>query len=88
MPGIWPHKSGRILKKHLPNSHHVKRDIYNTRARIRKEELQGYTAFGAMIKIMDEKGMAYCVKWEDEAETIPVGIIFITNQGMVLTSHF
>jgi len=67
----------------------VDRDIYNARALIRRERLDGCTATVTTLKDFNDAGIHYRVKWVDEEKKDElVGLLFsyLTLLGMVKES--
>ena len=53
---------GIVQQKHL-GTHYTRKDIYNARALLRREKLGGLGPTAALIRLFDERGVPYIVKW-------------------------
>ncbi|KAJ6437607.1 HEC/Ndc80p family protein [Purpureocillium lavendulum] len=51
-------------------------DIYNARARINRDKLNGHSPTAALIKLFDEKEIPYFVKWADDEPNRLVGLVW------------
>lgn len=86
--GIRSREIGALIRDGFPDSSYIRKDIYNARAKIRKEKLGGYTPAGALIKSFDENGIKYRVKWADEDETELLALVFTFNGLMDITKQY
>lgn len=74
--GIRARDIGGIVRDHFPDSVYTARDIYNARARINRENLGSYNSTAALIKLFDEKGIPYIVKWDSDEPSRLVGLVW------------
>jgi hypothetical protein len=69
-----------VVSDHDATSVLTRRDIYNARATLRHEALNGRTPSGALIHIFDdmksEFHLDYRVQWEDDKQTRFLGLVF------------
>ncbi|OBS17315.1 hypothetical protein FPOA_12188 [Fusarium poae] len=62
---------GGIVRDHFSDSVYTKRDIYNARTRISRENLGGYSSAAALIKLFDGKEIPYVAEWaKDEPDRL------------------
>jgi hypothetical protein len=74
--GIRARDIGGIVRDHFPDSVYTKRDIYNARAQINRENLGSYSSTAALIKFFDEKEIPYVTEWvRDEPDRL-VGLVW------------
>ncbi|KAK4077247.1 hypothetical protein Purlil1_12430 [Purpureocillium lilacinum] len=66
---------GIVQQKHL-GTHYTRKDIYNARARLRREKLEGLSPTAALIKLFDERGIPYIVKWSTTEPDRLVGLLW------------
>ncbi|KAK3346451.1 hypothetical protein B0T25DRAFT_583640 [Lasiosphaeria hispida] len=59
---IRTHKVDTIIRDGFPDSHFKRRDIYNARANIRRQQLAGYTTASALMVALDHGNINYIVK--------------------------
>ncbi|KJZ70048.1 hypothetical protein HIM_10552 [Hirsutella minnesotensis 3608] len=65
-----------IVKEKHPGTLYTGRDIYNARALLRREKLGGLGPTAALIKLFDERGIPYIVKWSSTEPDRLVGLIW------------
>ncbi|EAQ84699.1 hypothetical protein CHGG_08713 [Chaetomium globosum CBS 148.51] len=65
-----------IVKNQHADSALTRRDIYNARALIKRQKLDSYNPTAALIKIFDEKGVPYVVKWSEAEPSRLVGLVW------------
>nr|UUW39089.1 putative transposase [Epichloe sp. LpTG-3]UUW39107.1 putative transposase [Epichloe sp. LpTG-3] len=66
---------GIVQEKHR-GTHYTRRDIYNARALLRREKLGGLGPTAALIKLFDERGIPYIVKWSATEPDRLVGLLW------------
>ena len=66
---------GIVHEKHM-GTHYTRRDIYNARALLRREKLGGLAPTAALIKLFDERGIPYIVKWSATEPDRLVGLLW------------
>ncbi|OAQ62573.1 transposase [Purpureocillium lilacinum] len=66
---------GIVQEKHR-ETHYTRRDIYNSRALLRREKLGGLSPTAALIKMFDERGVPYIVKWSLAESDRLVGLLW------------
>ncbi|OBS15455.1 hypothetical protein FPOA_13724 [Fusarium poae] len=74
--GIRARDIGGIVRDHFPDSVYTKRDIYNARTRISRENLGGYSSTAALIKLFDGKEIPYVAKWAKDEPDRLVGLVW------------
>jgi hypothetical protein len=74
--GIRARDVRSVVEQQHPDSVLTRRDIYNARARVNREKLGGYNPTAALIKLFDEQGISYIVKWSDNEPTRLVGLVW------------
>ncbi|KAL9561323.1 hypothetical protein ACKAV7_014678 [Fusarium commune] len=74
--GIRARDIGGIVRDHFPDSVYTKRDIYNARARISRENLGGYSSTAALIKLFDDKEIPYVAEWAKDEPDRLVGLVW------------
>jgi hypothetical protein len=71
---------------------YTRKDIYNVRAKMRKVNLDGYTAAGALIKALDnvdgDTANHYEVEWADAAETLFCSLVWGFESCLEATSIY
>ena len=65
-----------MVQEQHPESAFTQRDIYNARALINRDKLNGYTPPAAMIKLFDELDIPYLAKWADNEPSRLVGLVW------------
>ncbi|EGY20890.1 uncharacterized protein VDAG_02414 [Verticillium dahliae VdLs.17] len=65
-----------VLEEQHPDSILTQRDIYNARALISRDKLQGRNPTAALIKLFDEIHVPYIVKWTDDDPDRLVGLVW------------
>lgn len=71
--GVSNRQIATQLRERFPEVPFARRDLENTRAKIRKDNLDGYTPFQAAMKYLDEQGVHYEVKWARSSANDPEG---------------
>ncbi|KJZ68074.1 hypothetical protein HIM_12537 [Hirsutella minnesotensis 3608] len=66
---------GIVREKH-PGTLYTRKDIYNARALLVRQKLDGLGPTAALIKLFDEKGIPYIVKWSVAEPDRLVGLIW------------
>ncbi|KAK1447047.1 hypothetical protein CMEL01_08886, partial [Colletotrichum melonis] len=74
--GIRARDIRAIVQEQFPEASFTQRDIYNARARINREKLNGYSPTAALIKLFDERGIPYIVKWAADEPNRLVGLVW------------
>jgi hypothetical protein len=74
--GIRARDVRNIVKNQHKDSVLTRRDIYNARALINRQKLDSYNPTAALIKIFDEKGIPYLVKWSEAEPSRLVGLVW------------
>lgn len=74
--GIRARDVRAIVKQQHPNAVCTQRDIYNARALINREKLDGYTPTAALIKLFDGMKIPYLVKWAAEQPNWLLGLVW------------
>lgn len=74
--GIRARDVRAIVQQQHPESSLTRKDIYNARARINRDNLKGYTPTAALIKLFDEGGILYLVKWADDEPYRLLGLVW------------
>ncbi|KAI8648711.1 Cycloeucalenol cycloisomerase [Fusarium keratoplasticum] len=64
------------------------RDIYNARALINRDKLNGYTPTAALIKLFDEMDVPYVVKWADDEPSRLVGLVWTFSYCLQIWKRF
>ncbi|KAM4061687.1 MULE transposase [Hirsutella rhossiliensis] len=59
-----------------PGTVYMRRDIYNARALLRRENLGGMSPTAALIKLFDERGIPYIAKWSETEPDRLVGLVW------------
>lgn len=75
-PGISNREVASSLRERFPGIIFTRRQVRNTRYKLRKAQLDGYTPFQATMKFLDEKGIHYKVLWSPEDQTKPLGLFW------------
>ncbi len=57
---IWARDVRAVAQKEYPESIFTQRDIYNTRARLNRDQLGSYSSTAALIKLFNEREVAAC----------------------------
>ncbi|RKK89591.1 hypothetical protein BFJ70_g17849, partial [Fusarium oxysporum] len=73
--GIRARDVRAVVEEQHPESSFTQRDIYNARALINREKLNGYTPTAALIKLFDEMEIPYLVKWADDQPNRLLGLV-------------
>ncbi|KAK2729952.1 mutator-like element, partial [Colletotrichum kahawae] len=74
--GIRARDVRAVVQDQYPDSTFTQRDIYNARALINREKLDGYSSTAALIKLFDEREVPYVVKWADDKPSRLVGLVW------------
>ncbi|RKK65216.1 hypothetical protein BFJ69_g16488 [Fusarium oxysporum] len=74
--GIRARDVRAIVEEQHPESTFTQRDIYNARALINRDKLNGYTPTAALIKLFDDMEIPYLVKWADDQPNRLLGLVW------------
>ncbi|KAK4067510.1 hypothetical protein Purlil1_13843 [Purpureocillium lilacinum] len=74
--GIRARDVRAIVQHEHPESSLTRKDIYNARARINRDKLNGYSPTAALVKLFDEMELPYFVKWADDEPSRLVGLVW------------
>ncbi|KAJ6439000.1 mutator-like element [Purpureocillium lavendulum] len=74
--GIRARDVRAVVQEQHPETVFTRRDIYNARALINCDKLDGYTPTAALIKLFDETKIPYLVKWDDSSPDRLLGIVW------------
>ena len=66
---------GIVQEKHH-GTHFTRRDIYNARALLRREKLDGLSPTAALIKLFDARGIPYVARWSVEEADRLLGLVW------------
>lgn len=86
--GIRAREVGALVRDQPPDSVYTRKDIYNNKALIRKQDLGGRTPTGALLSDFDELGIDYVIQWADEAKTTFTGLVFTFSEALDLTQQY
>lgn len=73
--GIRARDVRAVVEEQHPESQLTQRDIYNARALINRDKLNGYAPTAALIKLFDEMEVPYLVKWADDQPNRLLGLV-------------
>ena len=76
-----------VAEKH-PDTVLTQKDIYNARSAIAREKLDGLNPTAALIKLFDEQGVIYKVKWADDEPNRLVGLVWTFPSCIRLWKRF
>lgn len=74
--GIRARDVRAVVEQEHPDTTFTQRDIYNARAQINREKLDGHTSTAALIKHFDKKKIPYLVKWADDEPNRLLGLVW------------
>jgi hypothetical protein len=74
--GIRARDVRAIIEEQHPESIFTRRDIYNARALVNREKLAGYSPTAALIKLFDERGIPYIIKWAPDEPDRLLGLVW------------
>ena len=74
--GIRARDVRAVVQEQHPETFLTRKDIYNARALITREKLDGYTPTSALIKLFDEGKIPYITKWADDEPNRLVGLVW------------
>ncbi|KAL6405570.1 hypothetical protein AUP68_11330 [Ilyonectria robusta] len=74
--GIRARDVRAVVEEQHPESQFTQRDIYNARALINRDKLNGYAPTAALIKLFDEMEVPYLVKWADDQPNRLLGLVW------------
>lgn len=74
--GIRARDVRAVVQEQHPETVFTRKDIYNARALINCDKLNGYTPTAALIKLFDEQKIPYLVKWADNNSNRLLGIVW------------
>jgi len=77
-----------VVEEQHPESSFTQRDIYNARALINREKLNGYTPTVALIKLFDDMEIPYLVKWADDQLNRLLGLVWTFPYGIQMWKRF
>ncbi|EWZ28411.1 hypothetical protein FOZG_17896 [Fusarium oxysporum Fo47] len=86
--GIRARDIGGIVRDHFPDSVYTKRDIYNARARISRENVGGYSSTAALIKLFDDKETPYVAEWAKDEPDRLVGLVWTFSYCIQMWRRF
>ncbi|EGU71885.1 hypothetical protein FOXB_17607 [Fusarium oxysporum f. sp. conglutinans Fo5176] len=86
--GIRARDVRAVVQEQHPESAFTQRDIYNARARINRDKLNGYTPTAALIKLFDEIDIPYVVKWADDEPSRLVGLVWTFSYCLQMWKRF
>ena len=81
-------KVSSLITKQFPNSTLINKDIYNTRLKLRRKELNSYTPTSALIITFNTKGILYKVKYADKDKTDLINLVFIIKKLIKITVRY
>jgi len=67
------------MRKQFPGIVFDQRQLRNCRHRLRKKANQGYIAFPATMKLLDDAGVHYTVKWSASDDRKPEALFWTTD---------
>ena len=70
-PGISNRELAVNLRAQFPEAIWTARQLRNYRFKLRKDALAGYTPFQATMKLLDDEGVSYHVKWAKRSPSSP-----------------
>lgn len=86
-PGICVRDVGNLIATQFPDMNYVDRDIYNVRALICRQRLDGYTGTVAVIKEFNKLKIPYIAKWADpDTKEDLIGIVFSYPLLLLMTA--
>ena len=74
--GIRARDVRAVVQEKHPETVFTQRDIYNARAFISREKLNGHTPTAALLKLFDEMEIPHLVKWADDEPHRLVGLVW------------
>jgi hypothetical protein len=77
-----------LIQQDYPDSVHTIKDINNARQALRRQEKDGCTASGALIKAFDEEGVFYTAKWDEEDPDRLLGLVFTFPESIDTWQRF
>ncbi|RKK66565.1 hypothetical protein BFJ68_g18585, partial [Fusarium oxysporum] len=86
--GIRARDVRAVVQEQHPESTFTQRDIYNARALINRDKLNGYTPTAALIKLFDEMDVPYVVKWADDEPSRLVGLVWTFSYCLQMWKRF
>ncbi|RKK84821.1 hypothetical protein BFJ68_g17328 [Fusarium oxysporum] len=86
--GIRARDVRAVVQEQHPESAFTQRDIYNARARINRDKLNGHTPTAALIKLFDEIDIPYVVKWADDEPSRLVGLVWTFSYCLQMWKRF
>ncbi|KAJ3453593.1 hypothetical protein MRS44_017840 [Fusarium solani] len=86
--GIRARDVRAVVQEQHPESTFTQRDIYNARALINRDKLNGYTPTAALIKLFDENDVPYVVKWADDEPNRLVGLVWTFSYCLQMWKRF
>ena len=87
-PGIRAREVGSIVEDNHAKTVMTDKDIYNERAKLRRNGLGGRSATGALIALLKENKIPHRAKWEDDCEENLLRLVFTFPELMELTARF
>ncbi|KAK2129038.1 hypothetical protein NOF04DRAFT_1343948 [Fusarium oxysporum II5] len=86
--GIRARDVRAVVQEQHPESTFTQRDIYNARALINRDKLNGYTPTAALIKLFDKMDVPYVVKWADDEPSRLVGLVWTFSYCLKMWKRF
>ena len=77
-----------IVKEKHPDTVYTKKDIYNARAILRREKLNGLNPTAALIKLFDERNIPYVVKWSAAEPDRRRGLMWTFPYGLRMWKRY
>jgi hypothetical protein len=74
--GIRARDVRAVVSQQHPEAVLTRKDVYNARAAINRDKLDGYSSTAALIKSFDERGISYVAKWADDEPNRLVGLVW------------
>ena len=74
--GIRARDVRAVVQEQHPGSTLTQRDVYNARALINRDKLNGYSPTAALIKLFDEMEILYVAKWADDDPNRLLGLVW------------
>lgn len=78
----------KMVEEEEPNSHFTIKDINNARQAFRRQEKDGCSASGAVIKAFDQEGVLYVPKWDTRDPNRLLGIAFTFPECQEMWKRF
>ena len=75
-PGAKNRDIAMELRRKFPGIQFNRRQLRNLRFNLRKDDLDGHTAFQATMKILEDKDFEFSVQWSADDENKPTGLFW------------